>query len=267
MVTRALRTRLCETFARGARVGLDRIGRGDGDWGLHRGATETCSRKTCISPLRAPRTSHRYTVEFLGGVTEQAARALLPLLIMALKRRVCAQSATRLSTLQLQPIFLFKIHAYNTVLREYHLYRSIEAIYSSPPVALSLHSVRDLLEARDVRPDNQAGEHFARIAVFQAELGASLKSRPEYALHDTIEPAVDLLEGPGEAGGVLCHFETRDGDAAAVARLAGSVPDGPFNALGASSLEDINRLLGTALGLEGQSRSMDCPKGCANVPC
>lgn len=112
---------------------------------------------------------------------------------------------------------------------------------------MSLHRVRNLLEARDVRTDDQARQDFARITFLHAKLSASLKGRPEDALHDPLEPAVDLLERPGEPGRVLRHLETRDGDTAAVARLTGSVPDGLFDTLGTSGFEDVDRLLGAAL--------------------
>ena len=123
----------------------------------------------------------------------------------------------------------------------------IDPVDSLPPIAVSFHRVRNLLEARNVRTDDQAGQGSARIPFLQAELSASLKGRPEDALHDALEPAVDLLKRPGEPGGVLRHLETRDGDTAAVACLARSVPDGLLDTIGTSGLEDVDRLLGAAL--------------------
>lgn len=145
----------------------------------------------------------------------------------------------------------------------------IELIYSLPPVTVRLHGVRNLLEARNVRADDQARQEFARVTFLHAELSASLKGRPEHALHDPLEPAVDLLERPGEPGRVLRHLETRDSDTTAVARLAGSVPDGLLDTLGTSGLKNVDRLLGAALGTEGQSRSILSVYGedCANAPC
>jgi hypothetical protein len=132
---------------------------------------------------------------------------------------------------------------------------------------VSFHGICNLLEARDVRTDDQAGEDFARITFFQAELSTSLKGRLEHALHDALEPAVDLLKGPGEAGGVLRHLETGDGDTAAVARLAGSVPDGLLDTLGASGLEDVDGLLGAALGRRIRVGLWASREDRADVPC
>ena len=112
---------------------------------------------------------------------------------------------------------------------------------------MSLHGVRNLLEACDVRTDDQAGEDVTRVTFFQAEPSTRLERGLEHALHDAFEPAVDLLKRPGKARGVLCHFETGDGDAAAVARLARSVPDGILDAPGARRLEDVDGFLRAAL--------------------
>ena len=130
---------------------------------------------------------------------------------------------------------------------------------------MSLHRVRNLLEARDVRTDDQARQDFARITFLHAELSASLKGRPEYALHDPLEPAVDLVERPGEPGRVLRHLETRNGDTATVARLTGSVPDGLFDTLRTSGFEDVDRLLGAAL--ERGIRVGLYEEDCADAPC
>jgi hypothetical protein len=145
----------------------------------------------------------------------------------------------------------------------------IELIYSLPPIAVGLHRVRNLLEARNVRTDDQARQDFARITFLHAELSASLKGRPEDALHDPLEPAVDVLKLPGESGRVLRHLKTRDSDTTAVARLARSVPDGLLDTLGTSGLEDVNRLLGAALEREEDHQSLvyTPPMECANVPC
>ena len=113
---------------------------------------------------------------------------------------------------------------------------------------MSLHGIRNFFEARNVRTNDQAGKDVASIPFFQAEPSTSLERSREHALHDALEPAVDLLKGPGKARGVLRHFETGDGDAAAVARLARGVPDGPLDALGTRSLEDVDGLLRASLG-------------------
>ena len=130
---------------------------------------------------------------------------------------------------------------------------------------MSFHGVRNLLEARNVRTDDQARQGSARITFLQAELGASLKCRPEDALHDALEPAVDLLKRPGESGGVLRHLETRHGNTAAVARFTRSVPDGLLDTLGTSRLEDVDRLLGAAL--ERRIRISPLWRDCADAPC
>lgn len=133
---------------------------------------------------------------------------------------------------------------------------------------MSLHGVRNLLKACNVRTDDQAREDFARVTFLQAELSASLKGRPEDALHDALEPTVDLLEGPGEAGRVLRHLETRDGDTAAVARLAGSIPDGLLDTLATSGLKDIDGLLRAALGRRIRvGLYTTYVEDCADAPC
>lgn len=133
---------------------------------------------------------------------------------------------------------------------------------------MSFHGVCNLFEACNICTDDQARQSLARITFLQAELSASLKGRPEDALHNALEPAVDFLKRPGEPGGVLRHLETRNGDTAAVARLTGSVPDGLLDTLGTSGLEDVDRLLGAAL--ERRTRVGLCTvlwRDCTNVPC
>ena len=164
--------------------------------------------------------------EIPGGVAEQPRRALL----LPLDHDLVF---TLFNTRQVKEICIQN--------QEYNHSNSL------PPITVRFHGVRNLLEARDVRADDQARQGFARITFLQAELSASLKGRPEDVLHDALEPAIDLLKRPGEPGGVLRHFETRDGDTAAVARLSRGVPDGLLNTLGTSGLEDVDRLLGAAL--------------------
>src|SRR5258706_14258966 len=53
ITARALRTRRCETFARGVRVGLDRTGSEEGGWGRYRVATKTFSSRACFSSFPA----------------------------------------------------------------------------------------------------------------------------------------------------------------------------------------------------------------------
>lgn len=133
---------------------------------------------------------------------------------------------------------------------------------------MSFHGVCNLFEACNICTDDQARQSLARITFLQAELSASLEGRPEDALHNALEPAVDFLKRPGEPGGVLRHLETRNGDTAAVARLTGSVPDGLLDTLGTSGLEDVDRLLGAAL--ERRTRVGLCTvlwRDCTNVPC
>ena len=252
MTARALRTRLCETFARGVRVGLDRSGSEEGGWETYRGATRTCSRRACISSLPALNTGHDEP-RFQRRKEIQAEWRSNP------DALCCYHSITTSCS-----------HDSSHVKSRKYAYKNQEYNHSNslPPIAVSFHCVRNLFEARDVRTDDQARQGFARITFLQAELSASLKGRPEDVLHDALEPAVDLLKRPGEPGGILRHFETRDGDTAAVACLARSVPDGLLDTLGTSGLEDVDRLLGAAL--ERRTRVglyTVLWRDCADAPC
>ncbi len=234
ITARALRTRLCETFARGVRVGLDRSGSEEGGWETYRGATKTCSRRACISSLPVLKVSHDEP-RFQRRKKIQAEWRSNPVALC------CYHLIT---TSRLHYLSQVKSRKYAYKIKNTTILRSI---YSLPPITVRFHGVRNLLEARDVRTDDQARQGSARITFLQAVLSTSLKGRLENALHDALEPAVDFLKRPGEPGGVLRHLETRDGDTAAVACLARSVPDGLLDTLGTSGLEDVDRLLGAAL--------------------
>lgn len=82
-----------------------------------------------------------------------------------------------------------------------------------PPIALGLHRIRNLDEPTNIRPHHQARQPRPR-SVF----GAGIEACLEAVLHDRLEFCVYFRGRPGESGGVLGHFEARNGYASAATR-------------------------------------------------
>lgn len=123
-----------------------------------------------------------------------------------------------------------------------------------------VHGGSDLLETGNVGTGNKRG---------QDTLGGSgillggVQTVVEAVLHDGLELVVDLLLGPAQAGGVLGHLETGDGDTTGVGGLTGAVPNGIGTLVGLTvSLEDVDGILGgTHVGTLGDELDTGVDQG------
>ena len=124
----------------------------------------------------------------------------------------------------------------------HNLITKSNGIINLPPVTLVVHGSSDLAETSNVRTGNKRRQ----VALGgSAVLLGGLETVLEACGHDVLQTSVDLLAGPAEAGGVLGHLETRDGDTTGVGGLTGGVPDGIGALVGvAVSFEDVDGLLG-----------------------
>ena len=113
-----------------------------------------------------------------------------------------------------------------------------------PPVTVVLHGSSDLGETSDVATGDQ-GRQDALLG--GGVLAGGVETVLEARVHDALEARVDLLGSPVDAGRVLGHLQTGDGDTTGVGGLAGGVPDGSAAGVGlAVGLEDVDGLLGAA---------------------
>jgi hypothetical protein len=108
------------------------------------------------------------------------------------------------------------MNAQNKIAKLLSYHRSMRMQYS-PPITLVLHGSGDLAEASNVGTGDQAWE--LAFSWSDVLLGC-LKAVIEAVLHDALELVVDLLAGPLDAGGVLSHLETGNGDTTGVGCLA-----------------------------------------------
>lgn len=123
-----------------------------------------------------------------------------------------------------------------------------------------MHGSSDLAETSNVG----TGDERRQVALGgSAVLLGGLKTVLEARGHDVLETGVDLLAGPAEAGGVLGHLETRDGDTTGVGGLTGGVPDGLGALVGVTvSFENVDGLLGaTHVGTLGDELGADSDEG------
>lgn len=110
-----------------------------------------------------------------------------------------------------------------------------------PPVTVVLHSLGNLGETSNVGASHQGRQG---TLLGGNVLLSSAKTVLEAVLHDTLETVINLLRGPANAGRVLGHLKTGDGDTTGVGGLAGGVPDSS-GAVGLTvGLEDIDGVLG-----------------------
>ena len=88
-----------------------------------------------------------------------------------------------------------------------------------PPITLFLHRIRNLNKPSNIRTSNQARQHLSLSRLRASPLGSSIVANSVTFRHDTVKLRVDFLSRPGETLRVLRHFETGDGDTAAVGCL------------------------------------------------
>ena len=118
-----------------------------------------------------------------------------------------------------------------------------------PPVTVVLHGLSDLGEASNVGTSDQRRQDTSSGGDV---LLSGAETVLEAGLHDTLKAAVNLLGSPADAGGVLSHLQTGDGDTTGVGGLTGGVPDGGILVSLTVGLEDIDSLLcGTHVGALG----------------